>query len=382
MSQKRRNSRSGCRVQRGVRTKNTGVAQREAQREAQGWRRGGAGVALAHGVAQGWRRGGAGVAQGLRRGCAGVAQVWRRCGAGVTSTQQPTAIKTATTTTTATIPNKRPDRRQRNQAHGQTRRPGRGRWCSIASPPAPCVLCLAERRRLAVAGMSPRRNRPPPALRTPSVPFTKPHRATAGRRASFAALRNAMSVIGTVSSDHRFRPARAIASGERAAGLLHEVGYIACHARQTRHARRSSRARTRISSPLRARHHRFPPPPRTTGTRALLRRRRSLDRSIARTGCGVGGGGGVQLHRASRASRARACTSSPRIARVITAPLPRCHPCARAAAAAALSRLLACSRARWRRRWGWGRRWRLRGMTRALTRALTNRRAPHHSVRV
>jgi hypothetical protein len=76
-------------------------------------------------------------------------------------------------------------------------------------------LCLAERRRLAVAGMSPRRNRPPPALRTPSVPFIKPHRATAGRRASFAALRNAMSVIGTVSSDHRFRPARAIASAIR-----------------------------------------------------------------------------------------------------------------------------------------------------------------------
>ena len=163
----------------------------------------------------GWRRGCEGVAQGLRRGGAGVAQVWRRCGAGVTSTQQPTAIKTAATTTAATIPNKRPDRRQRNQAHGQTRRPGRGRWCSIASPPAPCVLCLAERRRLAVAGMSPRRNRPPPALRTPSVPFIKPHRATAGRRASFAALRNAMSVIGTVSSDHRFRPARAIASAIR-----------------------------------------------------------------------------------------------------------------------------------------------------------------------
>jgi len=154
----------------------------------------------------------------LRRGCAPlaheVAQVWRRCDQ-QPAAKQPTAIKTATTTTTATIPNKRPDRRQRNQAHGQTRRPGRGRWCSIASPPAPCVLCLAERRRLAVAGMSPRRNRPPPALRTPSVPSIKPHRATAGRRASFAALRNAMSVIGTVSSDHCFRPARAIASAIR-----------------------------------------------------------------------------------------------------------------------------------------------------------------------
>ena len=76
-------------------------------------------------------------------------------------------------------------------------------------------MCLAERRRLAVAGMSPRRNRPPPALRTPSVPFIKPHRATAGRRASFAALRNAMSVIGAVSSDHHFRLARAIASAIR-----------------------------------------------------------------------------------------------------------------------------------------------------------------------
>ena len=52
-------------------------------------------------------------------------------------------------------------------------------------------------------------------------------------------------------------------------------------------ARRASRRRTRTSSPLRARHHRLPSPPRTTGTRALRRRRRSLDRSIARTRCGV-----------------------------------------------------------------------------------------------
>ena len=65
-------------TQREVRTKNTGVAQREAQSEAQGWRRGGAWVA------QGLRRDCAGVAQGLLRtlgagGGAGVAQVWRRC---------------------------------------------------------------------------------------------------------------------------------------------------------------------------------------------------------------------------------------------------------------------------------------------------------------
>ena len=154
--------------------------------------------------------------------------------------------------------------------------------------------------------------------------------------------------------------ARLLARAEaEAVGLGEAVGYFARHAYQTRHVRRSSRARTRISSPLRARHHRFPSPPRTTGTRALLRRRRSLARSRA---CGVALAVEVAFSyiarhaRASRTSRARACTSSPRIARVITAPLTRCHPCARAAAAAALSRLLARSRARRRRRWGWGRR--------------------------
>ena len=74
---------------------------------------------------------------------------------------------------------------------------------------------------------------------------------------------------------------------------------------------------SRASSP-------FPSPPCRTGTRALLRRRRLLAR--ARGGGGGGVGGGVQLHRASRASRARACTSSPRIACVITVPLPpRAH---------------------------------------------------------
>ena len=153
------------------------------------------------------------------------------------------------------------------------------------------------------------------------------------------------------------------------------VGYIACQARQKRHTRRSSRTRMRISSPLRARHHCFPPPPRTTGTRTLLRRRRLLDRSIARTRCDVGGGGGGQLHRVSRASRSRACTPSQRIARVITAPLPRCHPCARAAAAAKLFRLLACSRARRRRWWGWGR----RSVTSRVTRVKHADRVARHA---
>ena len=58
---------------------------------------------------------------------------------------------------------------------------------------------------------------------------------------------------------------------------------------------------------------------------------RGVARSLARARGGGGGGvgGGVQLHRASRASHVsytRACTSPPRIARVITVPLPpRAH---------------------------------------------------------
>ena len=173
--------------------------------------------------------------------------------------------------------------------------------------------------------------------------------------------------------------ARLLARAEaEAVGLGEAVGYFARHAYQTCHVRRSSRARTRISSPLRARHHRFPSPPRTTGTRALLRRRRSLARSRA---CGVALAVEVAFSyiarhaRASRTSRARACTSSPRIARVITAPLPRCHPCARAAAAAALSCLLARSRARRRRRWGWGR----RSVTSRVTRVKHVTRVARHA---
>ena len=142
-------------------------------------------------------------------------------------------------------------------------------------------------------------------------------------------------------------------------------------------------AHTHVITAFRPLHHRYSPPPRTTGMRALLRQRRSLARSIARTRCGVGGGGGGRLHRMSRASCASLVTRAN--AHVNTAyrarhhrPLPRCHPCARAAAAAALSRLLAEAEAV-----GLGRWWRLRCMARgALTRALTNKHTPRHSVRV
>ena len=195
----------------------------------------------------------------------------------------------------------------------------RWRWRSVTSR----VTRVTRARVYVIAAHRARHHRPP----SPMSPIRA--RGSGGGAVSFARLL-----------------ARAEAE---AVGLGEAVGYIARHACQTRHARRSSRARTRISSPLRARHHRFSSPPRTTGTRALLRRRRSLARSRA---CGVALAVEVAFSyiarhaRASRASRARACTSSPRIARVITAPLPRCHPCARAAAAAALSRLLARSRAR------------------------------------
>ena len=149
-------------------------------------------------------------------------------------------------------------------------------------------------------------------------------------------------------------------------------GYTACHAR---YARRASRARTRTSSPCIARVVTVFRPPSTHACARCALRRRSLARSLARVRCGCGDGGLAVDHAARHARHARACTSSPRIARVITAPLPRCHPCARAAAAAAPSRLLACSRARRRRRWGWGR----RSVTSRVTRVKHVTRVARHA---
>ena len=54
---------------------------------------------------------------------------------------------------------------------------------------------------------------------------------------------------------------------------------------------RVTRARVNVITARRARHHRFSFPPCTTGTRALQRRRRSLAPSIARARCGGGDGG-------------------------------------------------------------------------------------------
>ena len=103
---------------------------------------------------------------------------------------------------------------------------------------------------------------------------------------------------------------------------------------------------TRVARHARARahHHRFARvitvfrPPRARPARARCcggGARSSLDRSIARTRCGVGDGGGGRLHRASRASRARAHVITAHRARHHR-PLPRCQPCARAAFARSL----------------------------------------------
>ena len=57
-------------------------------------------------------------------------------------------------------------------------------------------------------------------------------------------------------------------------------------------APRAKRVNAYVITAHRARHHRFPSPPCTTGTPALQRRRRSLAHSIARARCGGGGGDG------------------------------------------------------------------------------------------
>ena len=73
---------------------------------------------------------------------------------------------------------------------------------------------------------------------------------------------------------------------------------------------RVTRVHTHATTRHRARHRRCLSSPRTTGMRAVRRRRCSLARSIFRTRCGGGdgGGGGGRLHRRSCASRAPLAT--------------------------------------------------------------------------
>ena len=123
----------------------------------------------------------------------------------------------------------------------------------------------------------------------------------------------------------------------------------------------------------RAHHHRAslassPVTPPPLACARVLRRRRSLGRSIACTRCGVGGRGGGRLHRAPRASRTlRASLVTRTHAYIITAScasspfsVPPAHDRhARAAAAAALARSLDRAHTVWRWRWRW--RWVARG---------------------
>ena len=83
-------------------------------------------------------------------------------------------------------------------------------------------------------------------------------------------------------------------------GRLHRASRVS----NTSRASLVTRAHAHIITASRASSPFSVPPAHDRHARAAVRRRRSLARSIARTRCGVGGGGGVQLHRASRASRA------------------------------------------------------------------------------
>ena len=68
----------------------------------------------------------------------------------------------------------------RDQADGQMSRPGRGRWCSVISPPVPCLVFLRRKRREPVGHPDTTRLTSPPAVaaRAPAA------RASLAREAS------------------------------------------------------------------------------------------------------------------------------------------------------------------------------------------------------
>ena len=146
-------------------------------------------------------------------------------------------------------------------------------------------------------GVGGRLHRTPRASRAPRVTRAHAHIITASRASS----------PFTAPPAHD-RHARAAAAAALARSLARSIartrrgvrggGGVQLH-RASRASRtpRVTRAYVRASSPISAppAHNRHA---RATAAAALDR---SLDRSIARTRCGVGGGGGVQLHRASRA---------------------------------------------------------------------------------
>ena len=101
--------------------------------------------------------------------------------------------------------------------------------------------------------------------------------------------------------DARAKPTHARALRRRRRSLARSIARARCGGggsvrlhRPSRALRapRVTRAHAYVITAHRARHHRFPFPPCTTGTRALQRRRRSLARSIARARCGGGDGDG------------------------------------------------------------------------------------------
>ena len=204
--------------------------------------------------------------------------------------------------------------------------------------------------------------------------------------------------------DARAKPTHARALRRRRRSLARSIARAVCGGcgggggrlhRPSRALRapRVTRAHAYVITAHRARHHRFPFPPCTTGTRALQRRRRCLVRSLARARGGGGGGvgGGGRLHRASRVSNtSRASLVTRAHAHIITASrasspfsVPPAHDRhARAAAAAALARSLDRAHAVWRWRWRWRsvtpRVTRVTRVTRARVHVITAHRARHH----
>ena len=161
---------------------------------------------------------------------------------------------------------------------------------------------------------------------------------------------HARGVARSLARSHA-RHARVMSHRSRARDVTSRVVVSISLLRCLLRAPRVTRVYAYVITAHRARHHRFPPPPRTTGTRALLRRRRSLARSRARRRRRWGWGWRSVIPRVMRVTLAHVHVTTAHRARHHRSSPPRAPTRARCDGGGARS--LDSARGVWRLRWRW-----------------------------